>query len=82
MDIKRIYKIYNYRKRQKNIKLYNQAKENCLRQIEIAEKVKKIFLEKFGAPLPSHYGFKQYSIILQKEKKYEQAISICILAQK
>lgn len=73
--------IYYYRKRNKNIKFYNLAKESCLRQIEIAENVQIVFIEKFGEPLPSHYGFKQYSIILQKEKEYEQAISICTLAQ-
>lgn len=74
--------IYNYRKRNNSVKFYNQAKESCYRQIDIAEKVKNVFLEKYGTPLPSHYGFKQYSIILEKEKKYEEALSTCIFAQK
>lgn len=73
--------VYYYRKRQKKIEFYNKAKDSCSRQIEIAERVKESFIEKYGEPLPSHYGFKQYSIILQKEKEYKQAISICILAQ-
>lgn len=73
--------IYYYRKRIKK-EFYDKAKESCLRQIKIAPEVKKSFLKQYGYPLPRHYGFKQYSIILQKEKKYDEAISICTLAHK
>lgn len=71
---------YYYRKRKKTEDFYNLAKESCLRQIKIAEETKNSFIKDFGKTLPSHYGYKQYSIILQKEKKYKEAISICSLA--
>lgn len=74
--------IYYYRKRKKNNDFYNLAKESCLRQINIAEEAKISFIRDFGKTLPSHYGYKQYSIILQKEKKYKEAILICTLALK
>jgi len=71
--------IYYYKKRNNNF-FYELAKKNCLRQMEIAPEVKKSFIQKYDAPLPRHYGFKQYSIILEKERKYEEAVAICNLA--
>lgn len=71
--------IYYYRKR-KNKEFYELAKKSCLRQIEIADEVKKSFIREDDRPLPRHYGFKQYSIILEKERKFEEAVALCILA--
>jgi len=54
------------------------AIDACEKQIEIAPKAKKAFLETYkDSPMPSHVGFKQLAIIKEKEKKYEEAINLC-----
>lgn len=56
------------------------AIESCKKQIEIAPKAKKAFLEAEAfkdGPLPSHLGFKQLAIIEEKHKNYKQAIKLC-----
>ncbi len=42
-----------------------------------------IFKKEWGdATLPSHVGYKQLAIILEKEKKYDKAIALCNQAKR
>lgn len=56
---------------------FENAKHYCEIQISIAPEASEIFLREFGPPLPSHLGYHQLAIILEKEKNTEEAIRIC-----
>lgn len=49
----------------------------CKQQIENAPSASKAFFNKYGGDLPAHKGFQQLAIILEKQKHYNEAISIC-----
>ena len=49
----------------------------CKRQIEIAPKVAVAMKSEFKQGLPSHTGYKQLSIIFEKQGKYDLAIQLC-----
>ena len=67
-----------YKKRNIDSKFYDLAKKYCKKQIEISVIVKIAFLEEpWNLSLPSHKGYNQLAIILEKEKKYKEAIEIC-----
>jgi len=67
-----------YKKRNIDSKFYDLAKNYCKKQIEINLIVKKAFQkEPWNNSLPSHKGYNQLAIILEKEKKYKEAIKIC-----
>jgi tetratricopeptide (TPR) repeat protein len=62
---------------------YDQAVRLCRRQIELAPRAKEAFLTKYPEqPLPSHAGYKQLVIILDKEKKWTEAVALCKQAQR
>jgi len=66
---------YRFRAEENN---YELAINACMNQIEISEKAKIEFeKEIYIDQLPSHKGFKQLAIILEKEKKFNEAIKIC-----
>jgi len=50
----------------------------CMQQIDLAPQAKAVFLEQYPEqPLPSHRGYKQLTIILDKQSRYDEAIKIC-----
>lgn len=50
----------------------------CKQQIAIASKAAKVFQKKYrDLPLPSHKGYEQMVIILEKSKCYQEAIDLC-----
>ena len=49
----------------------------CEQQIEFAVDAKAAFEKEYkGHSLPSHVGFRQLAIVLEKQKKYEDAITL------
>lgn len=68
----------NYKKRE-SIEYLEKAKYYCLKQIAISEHISNYYKKNEGF-IPSHIGFKQLSIILEKEKKYSEAINYCKMA--
>jgi hypothetical protein len=68
---------FYYRNREINNNL-EKAIEACEEQIKFADIAKKAFLKEFNdTELPSHAGYKQLVIIKEKQKKFEEAISLC-----
>lgn len=50
----------------------------CEQQISYSEKAAKEFLKRYkSSPLPSHKGYTQLAIVLEKQKNYGKAIQIC-----
>jgi tetratricopeptide (TPR) repeat protein len=67
-----------YKHREVEPEAFAIAIEACKKQIAIAPKAKKAFLDEYkDSPLPGHMGFKQLAIIEEKQKNYEQAIKLC-----
>jgi len=57
---------------------YEKAIWGCKKQIELAKQAKQAFIDEWGdESLPSHVGYKQLAIVLEKEKKYDEAIYLC-----
>ncbi|MEX0998400.1 MAG: hypothetical protein WD000_00345 [Thermodesulfobacteriota bacterium] len=57
---------------------YQKAIEYCRRQIDLAPQAKDSFLKKYPEQgLPSHVGYKQLVVILDKERKWIKAIELC-----
>ena len=70
-----------YKKRNIDSTFYESAKKYCKKQIDISTIVKKAFQEEpWYDSLPSHKGYNQFAIILEKEKKYSEAINLYIEA--
>ena len=55
----------------------DKAIDACKKQISLAPVAAIAFIEEHGDPLPSHKGFEQLAIILEKQKKYKDAIELC-----
>ena len=72
---------YYYSGRDLKQEFYEKMIYYCKKQIEIAPMAAKAFSE-MGSDgfIPSHTGYKRLAIILEKEKKYEEAIYYCKLA--
>lgn len=52
--------------------------ETCRQQIELAPQAKAVFLEQYPDQLlPSHRGYEQLVIVLDKQGKYDEAIRLC-----
>jgi hypothetical protein len=49
--------------------------EACKQQIALSTRAKQAFLKQWGQ-LPSHAGYKQLCIILEKQKKYDEVIRL------
>lgn len=50
----------------------------CMQQIDLAPQAKTVFLERYPEqPLPSHRGYKQLTIILDKQGRYAEAVKVC-----
>ena len=59
------------------------AVQACEQQIELAPKAAAAFKAEYrDSPLPSHRGYQQLAIILEKQKNFEEAIELCEWAGK
>ena len=56
--------------------------EACKQQIAYSPKAAKAFRKEYKDSLPSHRGYEQLAIILEKQQKYQSAIEICKNAEK
>ena len=74
--------IKTYYKDRNQPKYYDKAIYACKKQISISEKAVNTFRREWGEDslIPSHLGYKQLAIILEKEKKYDEVISLCTQA--
>ncbi|MFM5630338.1 hypothetical protein [Aeromonas veronii] len=54
---------------------------SCEKQIRISVKSAKALISEYGIPLPSHKGYQQLAIILEKLAEYQKCIKICIKAK-
>ena len=71
-----------YKKRNIDLTFYDLAKKYCLKQITISRQAKEAFLsEPWFKALPRHKGYEQLAIVLEKEKKYNEAEQLCIEAK-
>jgi tetratricopeptide (TPR) repeat protein len=58
------------------------AIEACNQQIALGERAAKAFRREYEAsPLPSHKGYLQLAIILEKQGKFLEAIELCRKAE-
>jgi hypothetical protein len=64
-----------YRNRDMDDFALSSAIEACKQQIALSTKAKQAFLKQWGQ-LPSHSGYKQLCIIMEKEKNYDEAIRL------
>ena len=53
------------------------AIQACEQQIENAPMAIEAFKEQYGDDLPAHKGYYQLAIVLEKQKRYSEAISLC-----
>lgn len=68
----------NYSSRNVDPLALDRAKAACYAQIAISEGAARSFREEWGsARLPSHVGYTQLAIILEKEKSFQEAIDMC-----
>jgi len=67
----------NYKDRDIHPKALEKAVDACYSQIAISRKAALAFHKKWGSRLPSHLGFKQLCIIREREKKYNEVVSLC-----
>jgi len=59
------------------------AIEACKQQIELAPKATDAFRAEYkDSPLPSHKGYEQLAIILEKQKSFREAIELCAQVDK
>lgn len=49
----------------------------CEQQIENAPAAATAFKQQYGGDLPAHKGFYQLAIVLEKQKRYSEAIALC-----
>ena len=57
---------------------YQKSIQLCQRQIELSPRSRAAFLKKHSKqPLPSHVGYEQLAIILDKERRWAEAIKLC-----
>ena len=65
-----------YRNRENDKTAFASAIEACKQQISISEEAKTMFLRKYHAPLPSHVGYTQLCIILEKQQHFDDVIDL------
>lgn len=67
-----------YRDRDSQKGMFEKTIDACRQLISLAPQAVKAFLEEYpGQALPSHRGYEQLSIILKKQEKTEEAITVC-----
>jgi len=70
-----------YRNRDNDDFALSIATEACKQQISISVKAKKTFLKDMGLPLPTHTGYKQLCIIMEKQNNYDEVIRLSRIAK-
>jgi len=70
-----------YRNRDMDDFALSSAIEACNQQIALSTKAKQSFVKQWGE-LPSHAGYKQLCIIMEKQKKYDEVIRLASEAKK
>jgi hypothetical protein len=58
-----------------------EAIDACLKQIELSDKAKEVFVKKYHL-LPRHEGYDQLCIIYEKQKKYNEVIELAKQAKR
>lgn len=67
-----------YRERETSPEAMKIAIQACREQIALAPQAAKAFLKEYPEqPLPAHAGYRQLRIILEKQRKYDEAIALC-----
>ena len=67
-----------YPERNSNPNALKKAIAACQNQIVLAPLAAKAFRKKWrGEPLPAHTGYKQLAIILEKQKQFHEALTLC-----
>lgn len=67
-----------YRERETSSEAMENAIKACKDQIELAPEAARAFLKEYPhQPLPAHAGYRQLRIILEKQGKFDEAISLC-----
>jgi len=67
-----------YRERETSSEAMKKAMQACREQIAMAPQAAKAFLKEYPEQeLPAHGGYRQLRIILEKQKKYDEAIALC-----
>ena len=85
LDVHFLYgqKIKIYYKDREKQEYLEKAIEACKQQIKIAPKAAKAFRTEYkDSSLPSHQGYKQLAIILEKQGHFREAIELCVQADK
>lgn len=54
----------------------------CKQQISVSSSAARAFKREFPGALPTHKGFEQLSIILEKQNLFDDAIAVCMEAKK
>ena len=71
-------KIKIYYKDRDKPRYLEEAINACKQQIKLAPKAATSFRSEYkNSPLPSHTGYEQLAIILEKQKNFENAIKLC-----
>lgn len=72
-----------YRDRDADSNAFDAAINYCYKQIALAPNTRKDWRRQFPKrPLPQHTGYRQLAIILSKQGKYEEAVSLSIAAKR
>lgn len=72
-----IIKTY-YPERNSNPNAFKKAISACQDQIALAPLTKKAYRKKWkGEPLPRPTGYEQLAIVLEKQKKFQEALTLC-----
>jgi len=66
-----------YRNRDSDPNGLIEATNACKQQISYAHLAAKAFIKKYNDGLPSHKGYEQLAIILEKQKEYNETINLC-----
>ncbi len=85
LDVHFLYgqKLSIYYKDRQDSRCLGKAIEACKQQIALAVEAAKAFRSEYkGSPLPSHKGYEQLAIILEKQMKFDEAIRLCAQAKK
>lgn len=62
---------------------YEQAVNACRDQIGLSKQAARAFKKEYGDDiLPSHTGYKQLAIVLEREKRFQEVIELCAQAKK
>lgn len=70
-----------YRNRDNDSYALEKAIEACQQQIALSEEAKMAFQKEYGQQLPSHVGYKQLCIIMEKHGQFDEAIVLAKTAK-